>query len=166
MNTTLDYLGSEARNSDSLPDASMPVSQSFSESSAGEEELSKLVAKFSESREPAIGYWISLQGSFTVDAAYVDLQNEFRGLARKWRSERGAQSNMLMITSSPSYLRIIGLGKPVVPFILYDLERKPDHWFVALRSITNADPVSIEDRGRLVPMTNAWLQWGRENRYI
>ena len=53
---------------------------------------------------------------------------------------------------SPSYQRIIGLGSAVVPLLLRELERQPDHWFWALKAITGADPVPAASRGKLHEM--------------
>lgn len=57
------------------------------------------------------------------------------------------------------------MGKPVVPLILRDLEKSPDHWFWALRAITGEDPVKPEQRGRMQQMAQAWIQWGKEYGY-
>ncbi len=35
------------------------------------------------------------------------------------------------------YQRIIGIGWPVVPLILDELQREPDQWFWALEAITD-----------------------------
>lgn len=41
----------------------------------------------------------------------------------------------------PSCQRIIGMGPVVVPLILEELRREPDHWFWALEMLTEDDPV-------------------------
>jgi hypothetical protein len=58
------------------------------------------------------------------------------------------------------------MGPIVIPLILSEMVRKLGHWFWALKSITGEDPVSPEQRGRINEMTEAWLSWGREQRYI
>ena len=60
----------------------------------------------------------------------------------------------------PSYQAIINLGPSVVPLLLRELEREPDHWFVALHTLTGADPVPVESRGKVREMAHAWVQWG------
>lgn len=60
------------------------------------------------------------------------------------------------------YQRIIGMGPSVVPLILEELSREPDQWFWALESITEENPVPSEARGSVPQMTEAWLQWGRQ----
>ena len=49
--------------------------------------------------------------------------------------------------------------------LLRELEKEPDHWFVALRTITGADPVAPEDAGRMDRMSAAWVRWGKEHGY-
>jgi hypothetical protein len=65
----------------------------------------------------------------------------------------------------PAYQEIISLGLPIVPLLLQDLEKEPEHWSYALEKITGANPVSAEDVGNLDRMAAAWLRWGRENGY-
>ena len=50
-----------------------------------------------------------------------------------------------------------------MPFILQELEQKPDHWFAALRAMTGEDPVTPEDRGQMDRMASAWVRWGKEH---
>lgn len=54
---------------------------------------------------------------------------------------------------------------PFVPLIVRELEREPDHWFVALSAITGVNPVKPEQRGRLQEMAQAWIIWGQANGY-
>ncbi len=58
--------------------------------------------------------------------------------------------------------RIIGMGWPVVPLILEELEREPDQWFWALESITEENPVPPEASGRVRLMAQAWIEWGKQ----
>jgi hypothetical protein len=64
----------------------------------------------------------------------------------------------------PSYLRIIGMGPVILPFLFKELKERPDHWLVALNSITGKDPAPI---GSTFDMAvEAWLRWGREHGYL
>jgi hypothetical protein len=94
------------------------------------------------------------------------ISRQFYELAETWRQERGATSSLTKMILHPAYQRIIGLGTVVVPLILKELERRPDYWFSALAAITGANPVRVEHRGNLRQMTQAWLQWGKEQGYI
>src|SRR5207244_4489285 len=58
------------------------------------------------------------------------------------------------------YQRIIGMGWAVVPFILRELERQPDHWFWALQSITGEAPAG--EANTFQAAVEAWLRWGRD----
>jgi hypothetical protein len=53
----------------------------------------------------------------------------------------------------------------VIPFLLRELEREPDHWFRALHALTGAHPVPAESRGKVHEMAVAWLRWAREQGY-
>ncbi len=66
----------------------------------------------------------------------------------------------------PAYRQIVELGPAVVPLLLRELERRPNHWFAALRALTGADPVAPADRGRLGVMAEAWIKWGKERGYL
>jgi len=54
----------------------------------------------------------------------------------------------------PAYRAIVGLGKPVIPLLLVELELEPDHWFIALHELTGAEPVPEESRGRIDKMAS------------
>lgn len=85
----------------------------------------------------------------------------FRELARRWREDTETMSSIEDMALHPAYQRIIGMGPAVLPLILRELERAPDHWFWALRAITGADPVAPEQRGDIRGMAAAWLAWAR-----
>jgi hypothetical protein len=105
----------------------------------------------------------SLLGNLEKDK--VELEAEFKKFAEKWRLETGMLSLVTQKSMHPAYQRIIGMGQPVIPLILRDLEQKPDHWFWALRAITGDNPVKPEQRGRMKQMAQAWIQWGKEHGY-
>lgn len=89
----------------------------------------------------------------------------FSELANQWRRETGHMSIMSDMILHPAYQRIIGMGIDVVPLILRELSQEPGHWFWALKSITGANPVKPEDKGRVKKMAEAWLDWGRQHGY-
>ncbi|MCL1463331.1 hypothetical protein [Argonema galeatum] len=95
----------------------------------------------------------------------ADLEETFLELAEQWRRDTGMKSIVSKMSMHPAYQRIIGMGQPVIPLILRDMEKDPDHWFWALQAITGANPVKSEQRGFLKQMAQAWLQWGKENGY-
>lgn len=91
---------------------------------------------------------------------------KFHSLAEAWRQDVRFTSSLTEMILHPMYQRIIGMGLAAVPFLLRELEQKPDHWFWALTAITGADPVPAEDRGKLRKMAEAWLRWGKEQGLI
>jgi hypothetical protein len=105
----------------------------------------------------------SLLGNLEKDK--VELEAEFKKFAEEWRLATGMLSLVTQKSMHQAYQRIIGMGQPVIPLILRDLEQKPDHWFWALRAITGDNPVKPEQRGRMKQMAQAWIQWGKEHGY-
>ncbi|SKB13023.1 hypothetical protein PL11201_460032 [Planktothrix sp. PCC 11201] len=95
----------------------------------------------------------------------LELEAKFNTLAEEWRAETRMLSLVTQKSMHSAYQRIIGMGQPVVPLILRDLEQKPDHWFWALRAITGDNPVKSEQCGRMKLMAQAWIQWGKEHGY-
>lgn len=93
------------------------------------------------------------------------IEARFRELANRWRTEAAGNGTVRHMAMHPAYQQIIGMGRTVVPLILAELEREPDHWFWALHAITGANPVPEDSRGILSKMTEAWLTWGRERGY-
>ena len=94
------------------------------------------------------------------DAAKCDLQAMFIRLRDQWRIERGPESSTPRMVLHPSYQMIIGMGPSVIPFLLKELESKPDQWFWALQAITQENPVPPESRGNWAEMAKAWIAWG------
>jgi hypothetical protein len=79
----------------------------------------------------------------------TELETTFLQLTEQWQRETGMLSVVSKISMHPAYQRIIGMGQPVVPLIMRELEREPDHWFWALSAITGVNPVKPEQKGRL-----------------
>lgn len=90
----------------------------------------------------------------------------FRELVQRWQVDVGPVSSATEISMHPAYQQIIGLGPEVVPLILQELERTPDHWFWALKAITGIDPVEPNKRGRIDEMAEAWIRWGQEQGLV
>jgi hypothetical protein len=92
-------------------------------------------------------------------------ETRFRRLAATWKTAVALLSSSRQRESHPAYVEIIGLGSPVVPFLLRDLEENETHWFTALHHITGAAPVPEADAGNIPRMKDAWLRWARTNGY-
>lgn len=90
---------------------------------------------------------------------------KFYALAATWRNETEPLSSITEMAMNSAYQQIIGMGPAVIPFILRELEIRPDHWFWALRALTGIDPVQPSERGQVKKMAEAWLRWGEEQGY-
>ncbi|MEJ7593845.1 MAG: hypothetical protein WKF77_20080 [Planctomycetaceae bacterium] len=91
------------------------------------------------------------------------IHERFTALRDDWKSKTRHLSNTGQISLVFSYQSIIGMGPAVVPLILAELEREPDHWFWALEAITGENPVNKDDAGNIEASANAWVEWGRQN---
>lgn len=89
------------------------------------------------------------------------IERKFLALAAIWRYRVGPSSSITQMVADPAYLQIIGLGRAVLPHLLRELARQPDHWFSALSAITGEGPIPTGAEGNLAAMTEAWLAWGR-----
>lgn len=109
----------------------------------------------------SIGYWD--RPSFILD---IDLVKKFRRLVEQWRQETLHLSSYIDKLTHIAYYQIVGMGPPVVPLILRELQERGGHWFLALTAITCEDPIRPEDAGNMKQMTQAWLEWGKQRRLI
>ena len=89
----------------------------------------------------------------------------FEKLAAEWKAARNQISSGTEMFLHPAYQKIIGMGPEVVPLILREMEANLDHWFWALKAITEKDPVPPAHRGRLKLMAKDWLNWARKQGY-
>jgi hypothetical protein len=94
-----------------------------------------------------------------------NLEERFRTLAAQWKRESLFLSSTTEMMELPSYQQIIALGPAVVPLLLRELEREPDHWFWALKVLTGANPVPEEQRGKVREMAKCWVDWGRKHGF-
>ncbi len=81
----------------------------------------------------------------------------------RWRRETRHYSSLSKMVLHPSYLRIIGMGRAILPLLFRELEARRDHWLVALNAITGEDPAAPDSS--FAQAVDAWLQWGREKGY-
>src|SRR5690349_303577 len=76
--------------------------------------------------------WIQACAHSRAPISREPVGQKFSGLAATWKEEIQYSSSLTEWVLSPAYQRIIGLGPTVVPSILLELSRRPDHWFWAL----------------------------------
>jgi hypothetical protein len=93
------------------------------------------------------------------------VEEKFRRLASTWRAETAYVSSSSDLVAHPAFQAIVGMGPAVIPLLLRELEHRTGHWHRALRLITSADPVPAADRGDIDKAAEAWLRWGKEQRY-
>lgn len=88
-----------------------------------------------------------------------DLTTKFSHLAQSWHNDTAHLSSVHAMARHPAYQEIINMGPEVVPLILQEMQRKPDHWFWALHAITGEDPAPKGSTVR--EATQAWINWGK-----
>ena len=89
------------------------------------------------------------------------VSRRFQQLVDRWSEDTLDMSSIEDMVEHPSYSAIIDMGEAAVPLLLRELEKAPNYWFPALTAITGVNPIPEEARGRLIEMTEAWLEWGR-----
>ena len=116
--------------------------------------------------EPRKSYetWVINDQSEILARRVISLK--FLLLLERWQRERGPTSSISNIVKCDSYQQIINMGKRVLPLILTRLEQEgnnPDHWFIALESITGENPIPENAYGNMLKMAKAWLSWAEKN---
>ena len=106
--------------------------------------------------------------SYDLTDPSESIEDRFYRLVDRWKSDPEVMysSSISEIIAHPDYQAIIAMGWKVVPLILCELTREPDHWFVALSTITGENPMSEDCRGNLRKMITCWLAWGKEHNLI
>jgi len=95
------------------------------------------------------------------------MKHRFSQLAAEWREERNPySSDPASPAGSPAYLKIIAMGAEAIPLVLEEMQQRPDHWFIALESLTDENPVAVEHQGNFTQMVEDWLAWGKKNGFL
>src|SRR5438132_14068397 len=94
-------------------------------------------------------------GAATTAATGPEWEQRFHELVATWKRERGPHSSSARLAEHPAYQAIIRMGPEVVPLLLRELEREPDHCFRALHALTAANPVPSESKGNVREMAAA-----------
>ena len=108
---------------------------------------------------------VSLRHSNGTNAQPASNETEkFHRLAKQWSEETRHTSSWARMISHPAYLSIIGMGERAIPFLLRELQRRPDHWHWALGAINGQAPIQPdEDFDAAIARC---LQWGQTQGYI
>ena len=96
----------------------------------------------------------------SITQVATPIRERFDELKDDWKSKTRHLSNTAQISLVFSYQQIIGMGPAVVPLILAELEREPDHWFWALEAITGECPIPQCDAGDVEASALACITWG------
>lgn len=96
------------------------------------------------------------------------IKEEFKELCHKWHKDTDGLSSVQKKLRHPAYLKIVAAGQQVVPFILEELINHGGHWFIALHTLTGANPIrrgngTLLDHPTMDECIDSWARWGREN---
>ena len=91
---------------------------------------------------------------------------KFERLREQWISETAFESSVSRMVANSAYQAIIGMSWKAVPFMLEDLRQAPQHWFWALKAITEVDPVPQGTHGDIAKMSECWVRWGIGQKLI
>ena len=96
----------------------------------------------------------------------LSVADVFRDLANKWRRDTGHLSLISQRVKHPAYKRVLLMGSDAVPLILEEMRDRPDHWFHALITLTDDNPVPFDFNGTVEDAAALWVAWGQDNGLI
>jgi hypothetical protein len=96
----------------------------------------------------------------------AELESQFVSLVAQWKQATKLSALPSQQIMHKAYQRIIGMGPPVLPLILEEMDREPDHWFWALTALTGIDLASDDPNVSFDELTRRWLDWGRAREYV
>jgi len=91
---------------------------------------------------------------------------EFNRIASKIMEDTKYSSNVNDIVNHPEHKKLIEAGDIVIKYILQDIQKEPEHWFLTLYLLTGEIVIKEEHRGIVPKMTEDWVNWGKENGYL
>lgn len=127
---------------------------------------------------------VAQSSSFGAEAAFVDkaylngfnhfssavttetVQAKFQRLTHSWKEATKFTSSYNQLLLNPSYLELIAMGDKVLPYIFKEMQKQPDHWFLALHILTSVNPVKKDNMGKVLAMTQDWLVWAKSKGYV
>ena len=105
-----------------------------------------------------------VQTSKTAVAKDAALESEFNALAEQWYRDTRTMSFIRQKAVHPAYQKIIGMGKPALPFIFKELLNYKGDWIWALNAIAGEDPATGITNFRKA--VDAWMNWGKQRGHI
>jgi len=109
---------------------------------------------------------VTLMSSIGVQAPTHNDELKFQRLASQWLKDTLLSSSVTRDHAHPAHLAILAMGKIALPLILKELQQNGGHWFLALRLISDENPVPAEHAGRIKEMREDWITWGRQHGYL
>ena len=93
------------------------------------------------------------------------LEKRFREQPDKWARETEHLSSPTQMMMHPSYQAVLGMAfehkEDVIRLLLRDLRDNRREWFWALSYLTQDNPISSRDAGKMDKMIDAWVKWGK-----
>jgi hypothetical protein len=93
------------------------------------------------------------------------IRNTFQKYFQAWMEETQYLSSTQAMFGNKNYQEIINMGWDVVPVIIEQLRKKPEHLFKALKCITGLTPIKPNHAGYLYEMAADWIEW-YDNVYL
>ncbi len=93
------------------------------------------------------------------------LKSEFEKLVKVWTESIKYLSSEKQQKDHPAFLRIVGMGEKVLPFIFAEFSKRPfTAWLSALEAIVGKNIAAEAKSFR--EAVNYWVEWGKMNGYL
>ena len=115
-----------------------------------------LTVIYDDNQDEVIEFW---GNSFDFLIKPADTNLQFPQLKDQWLNETRFLSDPSEVYSNDNYIKIIELGKKVIPYLIEDLETANTDWLFALHQITGDDPIAPNHVGKFGLMKSDWLNW-------
>ena len=107
------------------------------------------------------------RANYTLAAArsHRTTKADFEELAKGFLEETAHVSSIHAIMLHPNFIKLVGMGKPALPWIFRRLAANPIQWLPALAAITRQNPADPADQGNVDKTVGAWIRWGKASGY-
>jgi hypothetical protein len=96
-----------------------------------------------------------------VDQTFVTSKQKFEALAASWMDYNLGRS--VIDYHDFAFEQIIGMGAPVVPYLLERVAAGESEWIYALKCIAGQEAETPDMVGNDEQVIQAWIEWGRLN---
>jgi hypothetical protein len=86
-----------------------------------------------------------------------EVREAFEHLRDAWYAKSARMGVLRDMVILPEYQRIIGLGRPALPWIIDSMRKEPHHWSWALTAITGENPAA--GSMTLKEAADRWIAW-------